>query len=395
MYLNDLEINSMKTWKDASERVLAAFDKILKLDPSEVKNIGITVPIPQFQDSLLFSLLEQASKCFSHQPSLLEIQPPVYVVGDLHGNIFDLLRIFILSSPPPASRFLFLGDYVDRGQFSIEIIALLFALLVKFPQHIFLIRGNHEFGAVNAIYGFKSEIERIYSNPNLYERFNETFNWIPLTAKIGNSIFCVHGGISPDLTSWKQLEEIQRPISSCGTDLISDLVWSDPTDETKEYLSSCRGHGILYGKKALIHFAYKFGIDHIFRGHQVIENGVEPFANELLYTIFSCSNYRDSSGNRCGLIFISSAGAIQTFSLPPIDQIDRAETLIINEDGSFFHDEQHLNKSGFISLFSSTGIPTYQKNHAIPQLYDISIKKRNDGSKSKHLKKKENETGEE
>ena len=256
---------------------------------------------------------------------LLKVEQPIYIIGDIHGNIFDLIRVLVMAGKPPTSRYLFLGDYVDRGQFSIECIVLLFALKIKYPDHFFLLRGNHEFANVNEKYGFKSECLSAYNSLTTYNKINETFAWMPLTALIDKKIFCVHGGISPQIASYRQLNLIKRPIRSYDNSIACDLVWSDPSTDTKEFFRSDRGNGVTFGIIAVRDFAKKFKVNHILRAHQCVQLGVEKFADDVLYTVFSCSNY--DSGNRCGILFITEEGKIEMFSLPPLAQVQRCDVL--------------------------------------------------------------------
>ena len=313
-----------------AERIIASFSEILALPAERLDEVGVKVPIPTFDAQSIKALSDRAKDTFMMQETLIEVEPPVYVVGDLHGNIFDLIRILVLSGPPPANRFLFLGDYVDRGQYSVEIIALLFAFMAKYPQHMFLIRGNHEFERVNTVYGFRQEVDTIYgpAAEDLYTVINKCFNYMPLAALVNKDIFCVHGGISPQVSSYRQLKRVKRPINVYDNNISCDLTWSDPSLETKEFLRSTRGNGVAFGVKAVRDFQKTFKVRHILRAHQCVELGIERFAGDAVYTVFSCSNYQDAGGNRCGLIYINMEGKLQSFSLPPITQVPRETALL-------------------------------------------------------------------
>ena len=316
-----------------AEQIIGAFSEILSLPAERLSEVGVKVPIPTFNVNAIKALTDRAKETFKTQETLIDIEPPVYVVGDLHGNIFDLIRILVLSGPPPSNRFLFLGDYVDRGQYSIEIIALLFAFMAKYPQHMFLIRGNHEFERVNTVYGFRQELIDIYGgySEDLYATVNNCFNYMPLAALVGGDIFCVHGGISPQMSSLRQLKRVKRPIEVYDNSIACDLTWSDPSVETKEFLRSTRGNGVAFGVTAVRDFQKAFKVRHILRAHQCVDLGIERFAGDAVYTVFSCSNYQDAGGNRCGLIYINMEGKLQSFSLPPIDQVPR-ETALLTGD---------------------------------------------------------------
>jgi serine/threonine-protein phosphatase PP1 catalytic subunit len=146
-----------------------------------------------------------------NQPPLLDLDTPVNICGDIHGQFPDLIKLFDLVGYPPDSNFLFLGDYIDRGKMGLETICLLFAYKIKFPENFFLLRGNHECASLNKIYGFYDECKRRYSI-KLWKTFIDCFNCLPIAAIVGDSIFCVHGGLSPELRSFNQINSLVRPI---------------------------------------------------------------------------------------------------------------------------------------------------------------------------------------
>ena len=154
-------------------------------------------------------LITKAKKIFEEQPVFLELEPPLTICGDIHGQYKDLLKLFKVSGEPPSKNYIFLGDYVDRGKQSIETISLLMAYKIKYPENFFIIRGNHEAELVNRLYGFYDECRRRYSI-KLWKKFTEMFNWLPVCALIDDKIFCVHGGLSPDLKNIEQLYEIKQ-----------------------------------------------------------------------------------------------------------------------------------------------------------------------------------------
>ena len=133
----------------------------------------------------------------------LKVKPghSLNVVGDIHGQFYDLLRTFdYCGFPSEDKNYLFIGDYVDRGKQSIEVISLLLAFKVKYPDTFNLLRGNHECQAINRTYGFYDECKRRYSI-SLWREFGYCFNFMPVCALIEQRILCMHGGLSPDLHS--------------------------------------------------------------------------------------------------------------------------------------------------------------------------------------------------
>ena len=312
---------------DCVKMIISAYEPFFDLDPSDTASIGRTIPIPFFQEPVLQDLCTEMITFLQKWDALVPIRAPIYVIGDIHGNLFDLIRIFILCGRPPQSRFLFLGDYVDRGSYSTEVLTYLFALSLCYPGYVLMLRGNHEFSSINAVYGFKEEVTSIYDVDALYERFNEVFSWLPIAATVNDEILCVHGGLSPLLKSLADFSEFPRPLQACDHPVVSDLVWSDPSEETGGYVRSKRGSGVQFGEEALSDFLREHGLKKLIRAHQCVQLGIERFAGESLYTVFSCSNYVDASNNRCGIMFINADSEIQTFSLPPGFYCHRTESV--------------------------------------------------------------------
>ncbi|ALC42158.1 PpY-55A [Drosophila busckii] len=227
---------------------------------------------------------------------LLEVAAPLNICGDLHGQFEDLLRIFAACGTPPTTRYLFLGDYVDRGKQSLETICLLFAYKVRYPQHVHLLRGNHECASINKLYGFYDELKRRY-NVKLWRSFVDCFNYLPAAAVVGTRIFCCHGGLSPHLQSLQQIRELKRPSDVPRQGLLCDLLWADLNHEGLGWGHNERGLSVSYAEDNIEEFASKHDIDLICRAHEVVEDGYEFFAQRRLVTIFSAPNYCGEMNN--------------------------------------------------------------------------------------------------
>ncbi|KAF2288267.1 hypothetical protein GH714_005720 [Hevea brasiliensis] len=230
----------------------------------------------------------------------------VCVTGDIHGQYQDLLRLFEYGGYPPSFNYLFLGDYVDRGKQSLETICLLLAYKIRYPDKVFLLRGNHEDAKINRIYGFYDECKRRF-NVRLWKIFTDCFNCLPVAALIDEKILCMHGGLSPELENVNQIREIQRPTEIPDSGLLCDLLWSDPDAKVEGWSDSDRGVSCTFGPDRVAEFLDKNDLDLICRGHQVVEDGYEFFAKRSLVTIFSAPNYGGEFDNAGALLSVDES----------------------------------------------------------------------------------------
>ncbi|KAG2262093.1 hypothetical protein Bca4012_013252 [Brassica carinata] len=246
--------------------------------------------IVQLSETEIKQLCFVSRDIFLRQPNLLELEAPVKICGDVHGQYPDLLRLFEHGGYPPRSNYLFLGDYVDRGKQSLETICLLLAFKIKFPENFFLLRGNHESASINRIYGFYDECKRRFS-VKIWRIFTDCFNCLPVAALIDDRILCMHGGLSPELRSLRQIRDIRRPTDIPDRGLLCDLLWSDPDKNVRGWGPNDRGVSYTFGSDTVSEFLNRLDLDLICRAHQVVEDGFEFFANKQLVTIFSAPNY--------------------------------------------------------------------------------------------------------
>lgn len=268
----------------------------------------------------LLWICREGMKIVKKEPILLEISPPLCVFGDLHGQYYDLMEIFGEVGTPPDSRCLFLGDYVDRGENSIETIAYLLALKINYPSHIWLLRGNHESPDVNQNFGFLEECETRY-DIDVWNSFNELFEWLPLAAVIKDRIFCVHGGLSPRLSELSDISRIKRPLALPETGLPVDLLWSDPSSPADGWRENERGASYTYGPDTVDSFLARNNFDLLCRAHQMAENGVDfPFAPVLsTVTVFSARNYCGQYMNKGAVLKIGTDLRIDIKQFEPRD----------------------------------------------------------------------------
>ena len=267
-------------------------------------------------------LIDKSMIIFKEQKMLIELEAPLRVCGDIHGQYYDLLRIFEHCGFPGEFNYLFLGDYVDRGKQSLETICLLLAYKIKYPLKVHLLRGNHESSVTNRIYGFYDECKRRY-NVRLWRNFTELFNYLPVAALIDEKILCMHGGLSPDLRNLSSISEISRPTEIPDSGLLCDLLWSDPDKEVLDFDENDRGVSVVFGEKIVQEFNRKNDLDLIIRAHQVVDDGYEFFAQRQLITIFSAPNYCGEFDNSAGIMIIDDALTCSLKVLRPVENLKK------------------------------------------------------------------------
>mmetsp|Transcript_1822 Transcript_1822/g.2489 ORF Transcript_1822/g.2489 Transcript_1822/m.2489 type:complete len:323 (+) Transcript_1822:114-1082(+) len=241
-------------------------------------------------------LCSKAKEILFNEKNVVQVATPVTVVGDIHGQLYDLLELFEISGKPPLTNYLFMGDYVDRGYFSLECVTIVVLLKVRFPDRVTLLRGNHESRQITQVYGFYDECVRKYGGAAVWRAFCELFDFLPLAAIIEEQIFCPHGGLSPSLDTIKEIQSLGRFHEVPHDGPICDLMWSDP-DEKKGWGVSPRGAGYTFGADISEQFNHRNGFSFIVRAHQLTMDGfVWAHPNECV-TVFSAPNYCYRCGN--------------------------------------------------------------------------------------------------
>jgi len=271
-----------------------------------------------FVETHLRLLIGAAREIFVKESNLLEVNAPVHIFGDIHGQFSDLLRHFEKIGAPDADvdvsyNYLFLGDYVDRGQYSLETIIFLMCYKLKYPDRLFLLRGNHECGSINRIYGFYDECKRRY-NIKLWKLFTDCFNCLPIAAVVQNTIFCVHGGLSPNFNNFDQIRSMVRPMDIPDHGLAADLLWSDPDEDITGWGENDRGVSWTFGGDIVLKFLQDTNCGLVARAHQVVEDGYQFFQKRKLVTLFSASNYCGEFDN-AGAVMSVNADLLCTFSI--------------------------------------------------------------------------------
>lgn len=257
--------------------------------------------IPEFQ---LVSLLTKLMEVLYTEDNVIELSSPITICGDIHGQLYDLFKLFekaTNSSQMGAEQFLFMGDYVDRGGFSVETFAYLAALKLKYPNQFYMLRGNHECRQVNQMYGFYMESLSTYCHSGIWSLCNEIFDLLPMAALIDGRVFSVHGGLSPRINLIESISLLNRFEELPSSGPLCDLCWSDP-DEIDNWEENQRGAGWLFGAKQTQEFCYNNKLDFITRSHQLVLNGFQWYFDQKLITVWSAPNYMYRSGNKASVM---------------------------------------------------------------------------------------------
>ncbi|PKC66503.1 Metallo-dependent phosphatase [Rhizophagus irregularis] len=287
-------------------------------------------------ESLIKEICEKTKELLMNESNCVSISAPV-TVGDIHGQFYDLIEIFRIGGYCPSTNYLFLGDYVDRGLFSVETISLLTCLKLRYPHRVQLVRGNHESRAVTQTYGFYTECVRKYGSTNVWHYFTDMFDYLTLSVVIDDRIFCVHGGLSPSIHSIDQIKILDRYREIPHEGPMADLVWSDPDPDKDEFaisprllinycksksssfylnfsysnvclLTILRGAGYTFGGLVVKKFLEINNMEHILRAHQLCMEGYQVLYDDRLSTVWSAPNYCYRCGNMASILEVGVDG---------------------------------------------------------------------------------------
>eukprot|EP00040_Diaphanoeca_grandis_P015427 m.78744 g.78744 ORF g.78744 m.78744 type:complete len:307 (-) comp25147_c0_seq1:166-1086(-) len=267
------------------------------------------------------TLCEKAREVLVSESSVQGVPCPVTVCGDVHGQFYDLMELFRIGGDVPHTNYLFMGDYVDRGYYSVETASLLVALKVRHPNRIFILRGNHESRQITQVYGFYDECLRKYGSPAVWTYFTDLFDYLPLTGLVENQIFCLHGGLSPSIESLDNIRSMDRIQEVPHEGAMCDLLWSDP-DDRMGWNISARGAGYNFGADISEAFNSKNGLTLVARAHQLVMEGYNWSHDRNVVTIFSAPNYCYRCGNQAGIMELNDK---LDYSFLPFDPAPRPD----------------------------------------------------------------------
>lgn len=267
-----------------------------------------------------------AMNMFRREPNLLQLKDPVTVVGDIHGQFYDMIKMLEIGGSPETTRYLFLGDYVDRGAFSIEVVLLLYAIKVSFPSTVYMIRGNHECRQMTTFFNFRNEVMYKY-DLEVYDKFMESFDMLPLSCIVNNKFLALHGGISPELRTLDDINRLNRFTEPPRQGLYCDILWSDPVENDQGRSpdlfksNEVRGCSYFFNVEAVNRFLRRNDLLSVIRAHEAQLDGYKMHRwngnNEfpVVITIFSAPNYCDVYNNKAAIIkFENNTLNIQQFN---------------------------------------------------------------------------------
>ena len=314
-------------------------------------------------------ILTEVVKLLAREPTLLDVSGPINICGDTHGQFDDLRRIFDMCGlPSHANPYLFLGDYVDRGDQSIEVMVLLLALKLKYPGSIFLLRGNHETKSINQYYGFGEDVASRFDE-TLFDLFNTVFEHLSLAAIVSKRVFCAHGGLSPHVTDLSDLLKVKKPIDAETCEVAMDVLWADPLpknmtpddDSILHMFNHQRNCSVFYTNKCVDEFLERCNLKYIVRAHQCVAGGYELFADGKVVSIFSAPGY-GMEGNTAAVMHVKDDLTYTFSQLEPItnDFIPDIDTIVFPCAPDDDDDSDDDFDSEFMKIINGSRLKDYQ-----------------------------------
>lgn len=354
--------------KENFQNILDFIESQLVFTISEYASRRRRLKLPLVPPKIFQSLLVETAKVLSQESTLLDISGDFIIVGCLYGNVVDLLQILTKYGSPARQKYLFLGNLVGRGEFSVDVVLMVYLIKVLFPENVYIIRGDSEFPRNCMTNGFKEEIDMKYDKCNLYPHFMKSFSFLPLAAVINKKAFCVSGGIGKNIYDLEAIKSIKRPILAMNDQLIQELLVSDPTDGLPMFLPATRGEGNLFGAQAVAYFFKETKVSLFFRGRQPVQNGFEKKFDGLLVSICSASGLERD--NKSG-VYMYGPIMDQGESFECLPQVKRTD---VNYIASMYDDKWEIQKtSNFTDSPSNLSFSDYLSSNSGLRLSTLTV----------------------
>jgi len=253
----------------------------------------------------LKDLCEKVKELLLEESNVQPVASPITLCGDIHGQFYDLLELFRTGGELPHTNYVFMGDFVDRGYYSLETFTLLLVLKARYPNQVTLLRGNHETRQITQVYGFYDECLTKYGSANAWKYCTQVFDLLGIAALVDGRVFCVHGGLSPQAQTIDQIRTIVRDVEVPHEGPLCDLMWSDP-EEIEGWELSPRGGGWLFGSRPTKEFIDLNGLELVARAHQLVQEGYKYMFAEQLVTVWSAPNYCYRCGNVASILALDA-----------------------------------------------------------------------------------------
>lgn len=294
--------------------------------------------LPFLPPAVFGSLLDKLIQTVRSEPLIVRESGDYIVIGDLRGSILDFLRVLRRFGSPRVQKYLFLGNYSNGGELSVQVITLVFLLKVLFPTNVVVLRGCFEFDETCTGGTLRSEIDMLYGETNVYSKVIAAFNWLPLAMIMNEKAFCVNGGIGRETAKLELLEETERPIEGFKQQNVVEIMWSSPTDLLPMFLPSSQSYGVLFGPQAVTQFLRATNLDILIRGNGVSETGYESQFNGVVQTVFTASMIEGSNGSA---VLECRNGVINPVCMPCVMPMKRnGVTFVTSAKDDMFEVEQ-------------------------------------------------------
>ncbi|KAK1228033.1 sporulation-induced protein [Marasmius sp. AFHP31] len=279
------------------------------------------------QEQEMKVLCDRVRAILMEESTIQPVSSPVTICGDIHGQFWDLIELLRKGGEVPETSYIFMGDFVDRGHYSLETVSLLLVLKARYPDRVILLRGNHESRQITQVYGFYDECQQKYGTSTVWKACCSVFDYLNLAAIIDGQTLCVHGGLSPDIRTLDQIRSLSRAREIPHDGAFCDLMWSDP-DDVENWAVSPRGAGWLFGANVTQEFNHVNDLSLIARAHQLVQEGYKHMFDGQLVTVWSAPNYCYRCGNMASIMTVHDSGekTFEVYGPAPENERDKGMT---------------------------------------------------------------------